>query len=452
MIVLTMIGTMGVFFNPFWGVAVYYLFAVLRPQFLWFWALTPGIPWSQYVAIATILGGLASFVGCVLPLEEDRPAGQTARFSRAHIAVLLFGGWVLLTYVTAQNRNHAYPYMIEYLKILVMFAVSAVLIRTIRQVWLLFVMAALSLGYIAYEINFLYFMSNNALYIHDSGYGGLDNNGAGLMLAMAVPLCLFAWEGTKRAWRWVFVALIPVLFHAVLMTYSRGAMVSLVVAAPLMYLRSRHRRELTLAALALAWTMPLFAGPEIQARFFTIRNYQDEESARARFTSWRVGWEIAKDYPIFGAGIRNADLMSFSYGADMEGRTIHSQYVQILADNGFVGLGLYLAALYAVWRRLKLVRNASAGRRTPEERQTYALACGIESAMLMFCTGALFLSLEVFELPYLLLLLGAQLGVLVRVTATEPAPLASPVSRVAHSPRPALGYPRPATRGLSGVP
>ena len=39
----------------------------------------------------------------------------------------------------------------------------------------------------------------------------------------------------------------------------------------------------------------------------------------------------------------------------------------------------------------------------------YNLACGIECAIVVFCVGAAFLSLETFELPYLLILIGLQL-------------------------------------------
>ena len=101
------------------------------------------------------------------------------------------------------------------------------------------IIAALSLAYIAYEVNALYFGSGY-LGISQNGYGGLDNNGAGLMLAMGVPLCLAVWDTLRSHWRWFFLALIPVLIHAVLMTYSRGAMVSLIGAAPMLLARSRH--------------------------------------------------------------------------------------------------------------------------------------------------------------------------------------------------------------------
>ena len=39
MAAMTLAGTIGVVYRPFWGVAVYYLFATLRPQYLWQWVL-----------------------------------------------------------------------------------------------------------------------------------------------------------------------------------------------------------------------------------------------------------------------------------------------------------------------------------------------------------------------------------------------------------------------------
>ena len=161
--------------------------------------------------------------------------------SAAHKAVLLFGGWVSLTYFTARNQAQAYPYFIEYLKLFFMFWVAARVIRTVRQVWILYLLTAGTLGYIAYEINYIYFFNGHYAFLYKQGYGGLDNNGAGLMLAMGVPLCYFAWEGMRSWFRWAFLVMIPLLLHAVLTSYSRGAMVSLLAGVPFYLFRSRRR-------------------------------------------------------------------------------------------------------------------------------------------------------------------------------------------------------------------
>jgi O-antigen ligase len=166
------------------------------------------------------------------------------------------------------------------------------------------------------------------------------------------------------------------------------------------------------------------AGPEIRARFLTLESAEKDESAQSRRASWAAAWAMAKDNPVFGVGVRNANLYSHQYGADIEGRTIHSQYLQIAADSGFVALGLYLAALAAVWVSLRRARNEARRHTGPTARRVVAIAAGLECALAVFCVGGAFLSLEVFELPYLILLLGAQL-----VPLTCPLEVAAPATR-----------------------
>lgn len=412
MIVMTLVGTVGVYaVTPFWGVATYYLFAVLRPQYMWQWSLPADVSWSYYVATATIGAALAACFGIHLGRPEEVRGQPSPRFSLAHWAVLLFGMWVTVTYFTAQNQEVAYHTLVEYSKIFVMFMAATALIRTVRQIWILFLLTASTLAYIAYETNYIYFF-NHRLDIFHNGYCGLDSNGAGLMLAMGVPMCWFIYEGTPKWWRWVYVALIPVIIHAVLMSYSRGAMVSLLAMCPFLLMRSRQRVRLSIAGTILAVAvLPVMAGPEIQARFLTLKNTEVDDSANSRRDSWKAALKMAADYPVFGVGIRNSNLFSFQYGADKLGRTIHSNYLQIAADNGFVGLALFLAVLATAWRSTRRCRRFVAGRTDPEARRIFALASGLECSMIVFCIGSLFLSLEVFELPYLLLLLGAQLAV-----------------------------------------
>jgi probable O-glycosylation ligase (exosortase A-associated) len=370
--------------------------------------------------------------------QDEAPGTKRPRtFSGVHYLAAAFAVWVSLAYITAQNRDAAWPWIVEYWKIFVMFFVSATLIRTLEQVWILMIVIAVSLGYIAYEVNFLYFASGY-LGIYHNGYGGLDNNGAGLMLAIGVPLCIYVYMGTGKWWRWIFASLIPVLLHAVLMTYSRGAMVSLILASPLVFLRGRNRFQLTLAALAIALVVPALAGREIRARFFTLENYEDQSSAQQRFASWDAAFEMALDYPVFGVGVRNSNLFSQQYGADMEGRTIHSQFLQILADTGFPGLFIYACLLVSIARSLRRVRRWSRLRDDEEGRMAYAVACGLEGALAVFFVGSLFLSLEVFELPYVLMLTAAQLGVVLEgrmlSTAQATPPPELPTQQVFRSP------------------
>lgn len=417
MIGIELLGTLGVVFaGPIIAVVVYYFLAIIRPQYLWAWSLPRGVQWSNYPAAGAIVGMIGQHFG-LFPMGARRPEPFLG-FSRNHFAFLVFALWIVLTYFTALDRGVAWPWLLEYLTIFTMFFVSIFVIRTIDHVWVLYVAMTVPLLYLSYHVNSLY-VFDGRLDIFHNGLGGLDNNGAGLTLAMGVPLAIGAWESTKSWWRWGFILSIPLVLHAVLVSYSRGAMVALGACLPLLILRSTRRWQFLVVVLALASLIPSLAGNEIRARFFTIGEYSDDDSARRRFDSWAAAVRIANDYPVAGVGIRNSNLLSYSYGADIVGRTIHSQFLQILADAGYVGFTLYLVTLATFFLGIRRVRRTLRGRGDPASRRLVGMANGLEASMIVFTVGGLFLSLEVFELPYLILLQGAQIALL---AARQPAP------------------------------
>jgi probable O-glycosylation ligase (exosortase A-associated) len=407
MAAVTLYGCFGSFLvGPFVGLCVYILYAVLRPQYVWQWAL-PEVGWSLYVALATIAATV--FLGPSPPPNRIGrwPAGPV-KITAGHVWFLLFGVWICLSYFQAMRPEMGDQYMEDYAKLYVMFIVGIVVIRTVGQVWAIFLVYTFALAYISYEINYLYFV-NGYLGIQRNGYGGADNNGAGMLLALGVPFCAFAWEAYRKWYRWGFALMIPVIIHAVLMTYSRGAMVAMIVAAPFWILRGRYRWQKLALGLAVIATVPFLAGNEIRERFFSVEKYEEDDSANTRLTSWMIAIRIANENPVFGVGVRNSPLLTYAYGADMEGRAIHSQYLQLAADNGYVGMLLYLGVVvYALLDSQKVIR-AARHRTDPDSVRAYAAAAGIQGALITFLVGATFLSCEAFEPQYYLFLAAAQL-------------------------------------------
>jgi probable O-glycosylation ligase (exosortase A-associated) len=365
------------------------------------------------------------------------------RLGRSHVLFLAFTAWISLTYVTAVSREVAWPFFLEYVKIFVMFVCAALVLRTVRDLWVIYYVVLACAAYIAYELNYYYF-AYEWLMLQQRGYGGLDNNGAALILTMAVPLAFFAWEANRRWWRWAFLLVIPVLLHAVMLSYSRGAMVSLAVVSPLVWWRSRNKLFVSALYVAGALLVAGMAGKEIRERFFSIGRHEVDASANSRWTTWQIAVRMANERPLFGFGIRNSNLFTFRYGADMEGRTIHSQYLQTAADSGWVALALYLGLLASVFGGLWQVRRATRPFTDPDSLKVRSLASGLECALVVFCVGAIFLSLEHFEMPYIVMVLAVQLHAITRAIAARlsPPPSGLPPLTLPHPYPP--GAPRPA--------
>jgi probable O-glycosylation ligase (exosortase A-associated) len=431
-ILATLVGMGGaVTLSPVYGLAVYYLFAVLRPQTLWEWVELGGyrlddFNWSFYVAVTTLIATAAWRLGLLAPARVAAPPWYgEPKFTRSHYLFLAFTAWISLTYVTAENRERAWPYFVEYVKIFVMFLCATVVLRSVRDLWVIYLAVLAAAVYLGYEVN-AYYLLDRKLLLDVRGHGGLDNNGAALILGMAVPMCFFAWEAVRRWYRWAFLLAVPPLLHAIMLSYSRGGMLSLCLIAPLVLLRTRHKVLVAVVFGCVLLSLPVVAGKEIRERFFSIGKTDVDDSAQSRWTTWKIAVKMATERPLFGFGIRNSNLFTYAYGADIPGRSIHSQYLQTAADSGWVALGLYVGLLGSALVGLWDVRRATAKWNDPETARVRSLAAGLECALVLFCIGAAFLSLEHFEMPYVIILLSVQLhaitrAVLAKLEAAGPA-------------------------------
>ena len=403
MVLSTAYGTVGSFaIGPHVGLTVYFLFAVMRPQFIWEWSLSnfglSGFAWSYYVAMAALAATIIT-----------APGKPRHRLQFPHFAVWGLAIWVTLSFLMARNREFAQQHYTEIVKIFVMFTAATWGIRSLSHLWALLVTITLADIYIALEVNQYYFL-DGYMFLARQGFGGLDNNGAALQFAMGVPLCYFLWESTPQRWRWGYVLGIALLGHAVLLSFSRGAMLSLIVTCPLLLILSQHKRKV-IVFLALAFAVVVVtAGPDVKDRFLSISKHDADESANSRKTSWMIAIRMANEEPLFGFGVRNSVLYTRAYGADMEGRAIHSMYLQLAADAGWVGMGCFLVVLGSTWFVCARTWWRLRGRDDPDAVRTQTIAAAVAYSLAVYSFGAIFLSLDTFEMPYILVLIGAQLA------------------------------------------
>ncbi len=119
-IVVTLIGVCGsLAISPFYGLAVYYLFAILRPQYMWAWSLPQGVPLVVVRGGGGHRGDSAGRLGRpgrlrngVETRSPERPAVEQA----AHVLMLLFGAWICVSYVVGVPSELGNLYMVDYAK------------------------------------------------------------------------------------------------------------------------------------------------------------------------------------------------------------------------------------------------------------------------------------------------------------------------------------------------
>jgi probable O-glycosylation ligase (exosortase A-associated) len=401
MVVMTMGFSFKALTEPFWAVALYYLWGVLRPQALWQWSMgyLPDMRWSLIAAV------IALITLVIRSGSLGRPKVEPGFVSM----VFMFGVCVLGSYICAYNMDEAGGPSWEYSKIIIMLMVASLVVTETRYFRYLCWIVFGALIYLVYHVNSLYVFDGRLDIIE--GMAGLDNNGAALMLAMVIPFCYYFFQAEQRWWRWGFLICMLATAHAVMLTHSRGAMLSSILAFVGMVLTTKTKRwQMIGIAVVMGAIVMSLAGEGVRARFLTFTSKEgrtEDASAQSRYGSWEAGLKIARDNPIFGVGPRNSKYFIKQYGADMEGRTIHNLPIQMAADCGFPCLFIYIALYFSsmiwAWKGATMVKNHT----TSDQRWHHNMSLACFWSLALFLVGSFFLSLETFETPYLLMFLAA---------------------------------------------
>jgi len=232
-----------------------------------------------------------------------------------------------------------------------------------------------------------------------------DNNDMGLILNMTLPLFFFMARSDpnprirKIMW-FLFLVTIPAIFF----TYSRGAFLGLAGVMIYMLMRLRHRLVL-IPILLLAGGFAVFLTPQHwQTRMdFRQQGALLDQSAEERLNSWTYCWRLAKDYPLTGGGFEafTPDLF-YRFAPDPNDRDAagtavhgpHSIYFQVLAEHGFVGLGLYMLLLMSTFLSLRKVKQFGLQNDDPQLR-SYALM--LECGLIGFLITGAFLGRAYFD-------------------------------------------------------
>jgi probable O-glycosylation ligase (exosortase A-associated) len=412
--VLTAVGVVGSFVQPLIGLFVYIFFSMLRPQYMWqFAGNMDGM--SQYVGIAMIIGWVLKGMG----------AFNVGRGKSIVAALLGFTVWAVISAYMSPFSEQANVWVIELLKIVAPFVVGVTLLKTRELIhWMMWVIVGAH-GYIAFDMNQWYYI-RGFNYVHESGYGYMDNNSFGLSLVIAIGLGVALALGARRPWEKLLALLcIALMISTLMLTYSRGSMLGLFVmgfVAILLIPKKPTYIALTLGAALLTGRL---MGPQVVARFETVFAEEEERdnSAQSRVELWNACYQIALDNPILGIGPRGFPRVAANYGFTAN-KEAHSTWMQTMAEMGFFGV-LQLAAFYLLtmarlfpiaWRRW-----------TPETRDQGAFAFGIVIALTGFFVSAQFVTMVGAEAPYYVVMVGvAILNLRAAQTVAESATLPAP--------------------------
>ena len=271
------------------------------------------------------------------------------------------------------------------------------------------------------------------------GYGELNlmvSNNSGLYegsIISTVAICIiplilwFARHGTifKPDWR-VKIFCYALVFACLLIPVGTSARTGLLCIGllALLMLRDAKRRFLYLALMAAAPVVAYpFLPPSFLARMDTIRTYKGDSSASTRVAVWQWTIDYAKSHPFGGGfeayrgnhvrydiivveGDKNNQVIKRALEVD-KSRAYHSSYFEMLGEQGYPGLALWLLLNLIGVVRMEALRWRYL-RGVEETLWAGQLASGLQMAHLIYLLGGAFVGIA-FQ-PFVYMLIGAQIG------------------------------------------
>lgn len=407
------------FRKPFLFVLVYVYIDIVSPQRLTYLLLN-SVPISLIAAAFAVLSWLAF---------DDK---RDVRFAPRQLMLLMLLGYCFWTTKNADFPIEALDKWDWVWKALAFAVFLPLTLRTKLRIEALLLFMILSASSII-------IVGGIKTLASGGGYGELNlmvSNNAGLyegstisMVAIAIiPIILWLTRfGTIFVPDWRVRAYGYALVFACLLipvgTSTRTGLLCIGLLAVLM-LRDVKRRLLYLGALGAMGVVAIpFLPSSFTQRMSTIQTYQADASASTRIAVWYWTLDYVKSHP-FGGGfeayrqnrirydrvIVEKDGSSSQVDRQLEvdkGRAYHSSYFEMLGEQGWPGLGLWLLINLSGLFRMEVLRQRYR-RETGDMAWVAPLASALQNAHLVYLLGSAFIAIA-FQ-PFVYMLIGAQIG------------------------------------------
>jgi len=388
-------------FRPWMGILAWNVVGLVNPHtYTWLGETFP---------IAVIVGG-ATLLG-VLYTKERRSIPMTP----AIIALGLFTMWCTVTTIDAWAGEFAWEQWRKVMKIVLMTFVTMILIFGENRIRALFATIAWSLAFFGIKGGIFTMLTGGQHRVQGAGGFLGTNTDLGLALCMALPMIWALAMEQKRTWaRLALYATFWLTVLSTVFTYSRGALLGLAAVFAMLFFQLKHK-VLAVALVIPAFVVALaFVPAQLTQRAETIGTYEQDSSSMERIQAWGVCWNIAVANPMgVGFNLETVDSLRWMSYANFSGhwdnitRAAHSIYLQVLSEQGFPGLLLFLTVMGATF--VTLNRLAREGKRDPKRQWISSYARALRAGLIGYAVAGAFLSLAYFDLFYTFVALAAVL-------------------------------------------
>ena len=386
---LAFVGIMPfIFKRPVVGAMAYAVVSLMNPHRLTY-GFAQNFPFALYLGVVTLAAVLIS--------REQKKLPMTSTV----LMLLLFFTWYTITTIFAQVPVGAWVDWERFAKTMLMVFITILTVRTVADAKVLALVVALSLGF---------WGAKSGVFVIFSGGGeGLrgpmssfisDNNTLALSMVTIAPLTVYV--ATRARTKWIkraAMAMTALTMLAAIGSYSRGALLGTFAMGFFLWIKSTRKFKTGLAFVLILPLVFFMMPPEWTGRMHTIQTYDEDASATGRINSWHFAINVANEFLLGGGPNVFTPHMFMLYAPEPERYyDAHSIYFQVLGEQGYIGLAIFLLMFVVTWRSGgRLIRYC---RDKEELAWALMLTRMCQVSMIGYLTAGAFLTMAYYDLIY----------------------------------------------------
>ena len=259
-----------------------------------------------------------------------------------------------------------------------------------------------------YLVSFIWYLVQGVGFGYVHWHPTLGNRDSfGTLAAIAIGFGF--WMGmTARAprWRYLGFATGALGLLGIVTSFARGAFISSAIVIALIWIRSPRKLAtlasgIVVAGLLLVAISAIYPEGELWDEVSSIiEEGTSSGTGQDRWVIWSAALVVFREHPVFGAGAFNVGVVGseiipdgflglrYKDSSKLYNKALHSLYLQILSEEGLVGMALWLWMLVDFGRRTRQMRSPRSvaiwNREVGGSFDLYGISLALEAAMVGF--------------------------------------------------------------------
>lgn len=233
-----------------------------------------------------------------------------------------------------------------------------------------------------------------------------DPNDLALVLMFPISFSIAVLLTHQLSWQYRLFGLIVtiILFIAVIFTQSRGGLLGIIAVFGI-YGLQRIKSKLLLINCAAITGIILFTIAGIADR--TSGGSAEvgiDESSMGRLYAWQAAFRMAIANPLTGVGLSNFYPNFFFFTSYWDGmnHAVHSTWLSVLAETGFIGLGIFVSLIILLIKNIKLTLQKLKAQKNKVDPIIYVSVQGVYAGLIGTIVSGTFLT-QAFTWPIYIL-------------------------------------------------